>query len=148
MHGIDSDPDVLARLQAMPGDELVTCHLGDRREMRVDVTPDLVVAMFGTLFALPTQADHVRCVASAARILAPAGRLIVEALVPARRRSRSSAPWCQRGWTPFDTELPVTSPSTPRTPVPAPDGTGRAERRPFGIGDRAAVAAPSSDRRE
>ena len=82
VHAIELDPAMIRQLRAKPGIERVITHLGDMTDMDVDGTFDLIFAVFGTLFMLPTQDDQVRCFRSAARRLAPNGKLVIEALIP------------------------------------------------------------------
>lgn len=82
VHGIERDPAMIARLRAKPGGDRVHVHAGDMADMEVDGTFDLIYAVFGTLFMLPTQQDQVRCFTSAARKLTPEGVFVVEALMP------------------------------------------------------------------
>lgn len=82
VHGVDLDPAALERLRTEPGGAHVHVHQGD---MTLPVGAgrfELVLVAFGSLFALPTQADQVRCFVSAAAQLTDGGRFVVEALVP------------------------------------------------------------------
>lgn len=82
VHGIDLDADMIEQLQSKPGNERVSVHHGDMADMTVDGTFDLIYAVFGTLFMLPTQAEQVRCFRRAAQKLTPSGKLVIEALMP------------------------------------------------------------------
>lgn len=82
VHGIELDPAMIDQLRAKPGSERVVVHHGDMADVDVDGSFDLIYAVFGTLFMLPTQADQVRCFRRAASRLTPGGRLVVEALMP------------------------------------------------------------------
>ena len=84
VHGIDASARMLALLGAKPGGERVHTHVGDLADADVDVPGGfaLVLVVFNTLFALPTQEAQVRCFANVARRLAPAGAFVVEAFVP------------------------------------------------------------------
>lgn len=82
MHGVELNPEMAESLRAKPGGDRVRLHLGDM-SWPVDAgTFDLVFIAFGTLFALPTQDDQVRCFESAAAQLNDGGKFAVEALVP------------------------------------------------------------------
>lgn len=82
VHGVELDPEMADALRANPGGERVHVHLADMSRP-VDAGPfDLVFVAFGTLFALPTQDDQVRCFQSAAAQLNERGKFVVEALVP------------------------------------------------------------------
>jgi SAM-dependent methyltransferase len=82
VHAIEVDPAMIRQMLAKPGSERVITHLGDMADMDVDSTFDLIFAVFGTLFMLPTQDKQIRCFRSAARRLAPSGSLVIEALMP------------------------------------------------------------------
>ena len=82
VHGIELDADMIEQLQSKPGSERVSVHHGDMADMAVDGTFDLIYAVFGTLFMLPTQAEQVRCFRRAAQKLTPGGKLVIEALMP------------------------------------------------------------------
>lgn len=82
VHAIDLDPAMLDQLSSKPGSDAVTVHLGDMADMDVDGSFDLIYAVFGTLFMLPTQDDQVRCFRHAAHKLTPNGKLVIEALMP------------------------------------------------------------------
>ncbi len=82
VHAIDLDPAMLEQLRSKPGSEAVTVHLGDMADMAVDGNFDLIYAVFGTLFMLPTQDDQVRCFRQAGNKLTPNGKLVIEALMP------------------------------------------------------------------
>jgi SAM-dependent methyltransferase len=85
VHGIDLDPAMADRLREKPGGDAVHVHLGDMAEVGVPGPFGVVCAVFGTLFALPSQAAQVRCVANAAARLAADGVLVIEALMPRSR---------------------------------------------------------------
>lgn len=82
VHGIELAPDMLDQLRSKPGSEAVTIHLGDMADMDIDGSFNLIYAVFGTLFMLPTQDDQVRCFQQAAHKLTPNGKLVIEALMP------------------------------------------------------------------
>lgn len=82
VHAIDLDPAMLDQLRSKPGSEAVTVHLGDMADMDVDGSFDLIYAVFGTLFMLPTQDDQLRCFRHAAHKLTLNGKLVIEALMP------------------------------------------------------------------
>jgi SAM-dependent methyltransferase len=82
VHGVELDSEMVRVLESKPGAEAVHVHVADMAAPLGAGRFDLIVAAFGTLFALPTQEDQLRCFASAAEQLTPAGRFVVEALVP------------------------------------------------------------------
>lgn len=82
VHAIELDPAMIEQLRSKAGSEQVSIHLGDMADMDIDGHFDLIFAVFGTLFMLPTQADQVRCFRRAAQKLTPNGKLVIEALMP------------------------------------------------------------------
>jgi ubiquinone/menaquinone biosynthesis C-methylase UbiE len=82
--GIDDSEPMLGRLLAKPGGERVRTVHGDfsRVDELVNGPFDLVFVAFNTLFELPTQEAQVACVSGVARVLAPGGVFVVEALAP------------------------------------------------------------------
>lgn len=80
--GLDASPEMLAQLRHKDGSGAVTPVLADMADF---VLPDrfaLVYVVYNALFGLLTQDDQVRCVAGAARHLAPSGHLVIEAFSP------------------------------------------------------------------
>lgn len=81
--GIDVSPAMLARLRAADRDGLVTAVAGDM----VDAVPagpfDVVLVACNSLFMLADPARQAACFAAVAGVLAPGGRFVVEAFVPA-----------------------------------------------------------------
>lgn len=82
MHGVELDPEMGDALRARAGGDQVRLHLGDMSRPIEAGNFDLVFVAFGTLFALPTQDDQVRCFQTAAGQLHRGGKFVVEALVP------------------------------------------------------------------
>lgn len=82
VHGIELDPAMVEQLRSKPGGDRVRVHVGDMADVDVDGDFAVVYAVFGTLFALPTQDAQVRCFENVARHLAAGGSFVVEALVP------------------------------------------------------------------
>lgn len=82
VHAIEIDPAMVEQLRSKPGSERVSVHLGDMAEVDVEGSFEVIYAVFGTLFMLPTQADQVRCFQRAVRKLAPDGKFVIEALMP------------------------------------------------------------------
>jgi SAM-dependent methyltransferase len=85
--GIDASPAMVERLRAKPGGAGVDVVIGDMADvdelLAADASCDVALIAFNTLFNLPTAAAQRRCLAGAARRLAPSGALLVEAFVPA-----------------------------------------------------------------
>ena len=84
VHGIDASPAMVDRLRAKPGGEAVRVTIGDMADLTLDAPPPfaIVLVAFNTLFNLADDALQRRCLTRAAALLAPKGRLVVEAFVP------------------------------------------------------------------
>lgn len=84
VHGVDASPSMLAALAAKPGGERVRATLGDMAALPlVDPPPFAVVLVaFNTFLNLPTEEAQLACLRRVADVLAPDGRLVVEAFVP------------------------------------------------------------------
>jgi len=80
--GLDASAAMLERLAAKPGGGAVTAVAGDMAGPLPDGPFDLVLVARNTFFNLTTEAAQRACLAEVARILAPDGRLVVEAFVP------------------------------------------------------------------
>lgn len=82
VHGVDSSPEMVARLRAKPGGADLPVAVGDFAEVRLQERFTLVVLAFNTVYALPSQDAQVDCFAAAAGHLLPGGRFVIEAFVP------------------------------------------------------------------
>ncbi|HYI61297.1 MAG TPA: class I SAM-dependent methyltransferase [Acidimicrobiales bacterium] len=80
--GLDASAAMLDRLAAKPGAERVTRVAGDMAGPLPDGPFDVVLVARNTFFNLTTAAAQRACLAEVARVLAPGGRLVVEAFVP------------------------------------------------------------------
>ena len=80
--GVDGSADMLAVLRDKPGGDRIPVTVGDFSEVRVEGRFALVLLVFNTVFALPSQDAQVRCFRNAAAHLRPGGRFVVEAWVP------------------------------------------------------------------
>ena len=85
---LDASAAMLSRLAARPGGDRVHQVLGDMTEPAAALGSDhpqfgVVVAAFNTFFLLATEAAQRSCLAAVRGLLAPSGRLLVEAYVPA-----------------------------------------------------------------
>ncbi|MCP2328702.1 SAM-dependent methyltransferase [Hamadaea flava] len=86
--GVDLEPAMLDVLRTKPGADRLHATLGDMTDADLlasaseGVPYDLVYCVFGTLTALPDANAQRRCLAAAASVLAPAGRLVLEMPVP------------------------------------------------------------------
>ncbi|GGO15910.1 methyltransferase [Microbispora rosea subsp. aerata] len=90
--GIDASPDMVAILRGKPGGDRVPVTVGDFSEATAEGRFSLVLLVFNTVFALPSQDAQVRCFRNAAAHLRPGGRFVIEAWVPdpAAFRDRTS----------------------------------------------------------
>lgn len=89
--GVDASPEMLARLTAKPGAAAVTAVTGDMAGPLPDGPFDLAVVARNTFFNLTTEAAQRSCLQEVARVLAPRGRLVVEAFVPADEAGPTSS---------------------------------------------------------
>lgn len=80
--GLDASDEMLARLAAKPGGDGVEVVRGDMAGPLPDGPFDVVLVARNTLFNVTTEAGQAACLAEVARVLAPGGRLVVEAFVP------------------------------------------------------------------
>ncbi|MEE2767846.1 MAG: class I SAM-dependent methyltransferase [Actinomycetota bacterium] len=85
--GLDASSEMLDRLRAKPHADRLTLLEGDMSALSneaglVGRSFALVLIGFNTLFCLTTAKDQASCIAGAAELLAPGGRLVVEAFVP------------------------------------------------------------------
>ena len=86
--GVDGSAAMLERLAARPGGDRVRAVLGDMADPGAALGPSAppfaaVVAAFNTFFLLASEAAQKRCLTAGAALLAPGGRLLLEAYVPA-----------------------------------------------------------------
>ena len=82
--GIDSSAAMLRQLALKPGSELVQTVLGDMINDLPAGPMGVVFAAFNTFFNLGSEERQRRCMGVVAQRLAPAGLLVIEALVPER----------------------------------------------------------------
>jgi SAM-dependent methyltransferase len=83
--GIELSPDMLARLRAKPGNEVVTAVEGDMTTTRVTGEFSLVYLVYNTITNLTAQDAQVAVFENAARHLAPGGCFVVEVYLPILR---------------------------------------------------------------
>ena len=81
--GIDSSPDMVAKLRAKPLGDQITVTMGDFADVPVPGRYPLIFVVFNTLFNLLTQEDQVRCFENVANHLTADGAFVVEGLFPA-----------------------------------------------------------------
>jgi len=82
VHGVELDPAMVEQLRQKPGGDRVQVHVGDMSQPVGAGNFALIFVAFGTLFALSSQEDQVRCFQSVASQLVDGGHFVVEALVP------------------------------------------------------------------
>ena len=88
--GVDASPRMLSALAAKPGGAAVRALQGDMVDDLPDGPFDLVVVAYNTLFNLRSEARQQSCMRAVAERLAPGGRFVVEAFVPADDDGRTS----------------------------------------------------------
>jgi hypothetical protein len=97
VRGIDASEKMVAQLRAKPGGEGIPVTMGDFTDVGVDGTFRLIYLVFTTLFALPSQAEQIRCLQNVAAHLDEGGSFVMDAFVPDVARFRDhqnlSAPW-------------------------------------------------------
>ena len=87
--GVDASAAMLERLRAKPGGDRVVAVLGDMASLDLSVASRpvpafrLAFAALNTFFNLDTAAAQARCLARVRSVLAPGGRFVLEAFVPA-----------------------------------------------------------------
>ena len=89
--GLDASAAMLERLAAKQEQQAVATVVGDMAGPLPDGPFDLVLVARNTLFNLTTEAAQRACLAEVGRVLAPAGRLVVEAFVPADEEGPTSS---------------------------------------------------------
>lgn len=89
--GIDASTAMLDRLAAKPDGGTVTAVVADMAGPLPDGPFDLVVVARNTFFNLTTETAQRACLAEVARVLAPEGRFVVEAFVPADEAGPTSS---------------------------------------------------------
>ncbi len=84
VHGIDASAAMLERLRSKAGGDAIRATLGDMAELALDEPPAfaIVLVAFNTFFNLPDEPLQQRCLERVADLLAPDGRLVIEAFVP------------------------------------------------------------------
>lgn len=89
--GLDASEAMLERLAAKDGSASVRTVAGDMAGPLPDGPYDLAVVARNTLFNLTTEDAQRSCLAEVARVLRPAGRLLVEAFVPSEEPGPASS---------------------------------------------------------
>jgi SAM-dependent methyltransferase len=88
VEGIDASEAMVAKLRAKPGGADIPVTFGDFADVAVDGTYRLVYVPFTTLFALPSQAEQIRCLRNVAAHLDEEGAFVMDAFVPDVTRYR------------------------------------------------------------
>lgn len=85
VHGIDASTAMVERLRAKPGGDRVHVRVGDMAELDPGAYPPFAVVFvaFNTFFNLSSEAEQRRCLERVAAAIAPGGRFVLEAFVPA-----------------------------------------------------------------
>jgi SAM-dependent methyltransferase len=84
--GIDSSPEMVAKLRSKPGGEDVEVVMGDFGDVGVEGEFPLIYLTFNTIFGLLSQERQVECFHNVAEHLEPGGRFIIDCFVPDVRR--------------------------------------------------------------
>lgn len=82
MHGIEGSPDMVAKLRAKPGGDVIPVEIGDMADCAIEGKFGFAFLVFNTLFNLTSQADQVRCFRNVADHLEPGGQFLIETFVP------------------------------------------------------------------
>jgi SAM-dependent methyltransferase len=82
VEGIDASEAMVAKLRHKPGGGHIPVVVGDFADVAVEGTYHLVYVPFNTFFALPSQADQIRCLGNVAAHLDEGGAFVIEAFVP------------------------------------------------------------------
>lgn len=91
---VDASAAMVERLRAKPGGDRVHTVVDDMAELAAPGLGgpfDVVLCAFNTLFNLTDAAAQARCIARVAEVMAPGGRLVVEAFVPPAGGERAAA---------------------------------------------------------
>jgi SAM-dependent methyltransferase len=86
VHGIDSSPEMVARLRAKPGGDAIGVTIGDFATTRADGTFRVAYLVFNTIMNLTTQEAQVACFGNVAAHLEPGGCFVIEVMIPDLRR--------------------------------------------------------------
>ncbi|MDQ3431049.1 MAG: class I SAM-dependent methyltransferase, partial [Actinomycetota bacterium] len=67
VHGVDGSPDMVNQLREKPGGSDIPVEVGDFADATTGSTYALVLLVFHTIFALPSQEAQVACFRNAAK---------------------------------------------------------------------------------
>lgn len=90
VHGVDASPAMVARLRAKPGGADIAVLVGDMAAALPGGPFTVVAATYNTFFNLTSAESQRRCLGLVHEALAPGGRFVVEAFVPAAGAASSS----------------------------------------------------------
>jgi SAM-dependent methyltransferase len=90
VHGVDASERMVAKLRAKPGGDRIPVTLGNFVDVPVEGPFRLIYLLFTTLFALPSQAEQIRCLRETAARLEPGGSFVMDAFVPDLTRYRNN----------------------------------------------------------
>jgi len=88
--GIDASEQMVAKLRKKTGGDRIPIVMGDFADVAVDGLFRLIYIPFTTLFALPSQAEQMRCMDNVAVHLQPDGFFAFDAFVPDLTRFHSN----------------------------------------------------------
>lgn len=80
--GIDASQEMVDRLRAKPGGDLLPVTIGDLADVAVEGSFSLIYASFISFFMLQSQAEQLRCMRNVALHLTPEGAFVLDAFVP------------------------------------------------------------------
>jgi SAM-dependent methyltransferase len=87
--GVDASEKMVARLRTKPGGDRLAVTMGNFADVPVQASFGLIYLVFSTLFALPSQAEQIRCLQNVAAHLDPGGSFVMDAFVPDTTRFRN-----------------------------------------------------------
>lgn len=82
VEGIDASPAMVEQLRLKPGGADIPVTVGDFADVGVDGRYRLIYVPFTTFFAVPSQAEQIRCLRNVASHLEPDGWFVLDAFVP------------------------------------------------------------------
>jgi SAM-dependent methyltransferase len=82
VEGVDASAQMVQRLRAKPGGEVLPVTIGDMADVPVRGQYALVYLVFNTLFGLLSQERQATCFRNVARVLTPDGVFVIECFVP------------------------------------------------------------------
>lgn len=82
VHGIDASPAMIAKLRAKPSGSNIQVTMGNFADAAVEGQFDLIYVVINTFFALPNQAEQVRCFTNVTKLLTQNGVFLIEAFIP------------------------------------------------------------------